>query len=57
MAKAVKRTGIQSLLNFYRSMFQIPENIDYYSPEDYREAERKFLKFCLMSGAHGGSPS
>jgi hypothetical protein len=40
--------GLQSLIRKYRSYFRRPENINFYSEEDYREAERKFIKFCLM---------
>jgi hypothetical protein len=30
-----------------RNEFRRPENTDYYAQEDYKEAERKFVKFCL----------
>lgn len=38
--------GLQELLKRYREFF-FEENKDFYSDEDYREAERKFIKFCL----------
>ena len=41
------RSGLQALLKKYRTMFRIPENVNYYSEEDYRLAERKFLKYLL----------
>ena len=31
----------------YKNMFRIPENVNYYTVEDYRLAERKFLKYLL----------
>ena len=41
------RSGLQALLKKYRTMFRIPENVNYYSEEDYRLAGRKFLKDLL----------
>ena len=43
-------TGILLLLKEYKKMFRIPENIDYYSEEDYKKAEKKFLKYALTRG-------
>jgi len=40
--------GIQLLLKKYRKIFRIPENIDFYSEEDYKLAEKKFLKYALL---------
>jgi len=45
-----EKTGIQALVEKYREMFRIPENLNYYSEEDYQTAERKFLKYALFSG-------
>jgi hypothetical protein len=45
-----EKTGIQVLVEKYREMFRIPENLNYYSEEDYQAAERKFLKYALFSG-------
>lgn len=39
--------GIQLLLEKCRNEFRRPENTDYYAVDDYKEAERKFIKFCL----------
>jgi hypothetical protein len=39
--------GIELLLKKYRNEFRCPENTDYYNENDYKEAERKFVKFCL----------
>jgi hypothetical protein len=46
-----KNSGMQRLIETYRNQFQIEENLNYYSREDYRLAERKFLKFVLEKGA------
>ena len=39
--------GIDLLLGKCRNEFRRPENTDYYAEHDYKEAERKFVKFCL----------
>jgi hypothetical protein len=41
------RNGLEELLKRYRRLFRIPENVNHYSEEDYRLAERKFLKYLL----------
>ena len=42
-----KKFGIHLLLKKYRTLFRIPENQNHYSEEDYRKAERMFLKHAL----------
>ena len=44
--------GIELLIKKCREEFS-EENRNFYSDKDYREAERKFIKFCL-TGASGG---
>ncbi|MGD9368578.1 MAG: hypothetical protein PVH87_22955 [Desulfobacteraceae bacterium] len=39
--------GIELLVEKCRNEFRRPENTDYYTEDDYKEAERKFVKFCL----------
>ena len=39
--------GIQLLVQKCRNEFKRPENTDFYSENDYKEAGKKFLKFCL----------
>jgi hypothetical protein len=39
--------GIELLVEKCRNEFRCPENTDYYTENDYKEAERKFVKFCL----------
>ena len=45
--KSTNVSGIKRLLRKYRNIFQIPENLNHYSDEDYKIAERKFLKYAL----------
>ena len=42
--------GIQQIVNRYKALFRIPENLNFYAPEDLMNAERKFLKFAIMNG-------
>ena len=39
--------GIQLLIQKFRNEFKRPENINFYSENDYKEAEKKFVKHCL----------
>ena len=45
-----QNTGIKLLVEKYRKKFRIAENINHYSEENYKIAERKFLKFALGMG-------
>ncbi len=45
--KKKNKSGLRLLLNRYKAIFQTEENQKYYSEEDYRKAERKFLKYVL----------
>lgn len=45
--KIQNKSGIRLLLEKYRAMFRTEENRNYYGEEDYRKAERKFLKYAL----------
>jgi hypothetical protein len=46
---SLENAGIQLLLLRYKKIFRIPENINYYSKQDYEIAEKKFLKYSLRS--------
>jgi len=46
---AKEDTGIQLLLKKYRNVFRIPDNQKYYSERDYEAAERRFLKYALLT--------
>lgn len=43
--------GIELLVEKCREKFRCPENTDFYEKDDYKEAERKYVKFCL-NGRH-----
>ena len=42
-----QKKGIERLIRKYREKFRISENLDYYSDEDLKKAEKKFLKYVL----------
>lgn len=39
--------GIELLVEKCRNEFHRPENTNFYEQDDYKRAERKFIKFCL----------
>jgi hypothetical protein len=43
-------SGIKLLVEKYRKEFRVAENLNHYSEENYKIAERKFLKFALSIG-------
>ena len=45
--KIQDKLGIRLLLEKYRAIFRTEENRNYDGEQDYREAERKFLKYAL----------
>jgi hypothetical protein len=47
MKKRKKKSGFHLLLQKYRTLFRIPENQNHYTEEDYKNAERMFLKHAL----------
>jgi hypothetical protein len=42
-----ENNGLQVLIKKCRRMFRIPENVNYYSPGDFKRAEKKYLKHIL----------
>jgi hypothetical protein len=48
--KPLQTTGAKLLVKKFKNNFRIPENINYYSKEDYQRAEKKYLRFCLTTG-------
>ena len=46
--KSTPNHGIERMIKRCRNQFQRTENEDYYAMDDYRAAERKFIKFCLI---------
>jgi hypothetical protein len=45
--KTQDKSGIRLLLERYKALFRTEENRNYYGEEDYKKAERKFLKYAL----------
>jgi hypothetical protein len=43
-----KETGLSKKISEGRRQFAIPENIKHYSPSNYKAAERKFIKWCIL---------
>jgi hypothetical protein len=39
--------SLKLLIEYYRNEFRTSENLNHYSPEDLKIAERRFLKFKL----------
>jgi hypothetical protein len=39
--------GLSSLVEYYQNLFEKEENINYYNPDDYQNAKRKFVKFMV----------
>jgi len=48
--KGKKGSGFKLLREKYRNKFRIRENMDYYSKEDFKKAEKKYVKLCLLTG-------
>jgi len=42
--------GIEKLIKRYKKAFRIPENLNHYSQEDYKTAERRFIKHACLNG-------
>jgi hypothetical protein len=42
--------GLEKIIKNGKEAFRIPENLKYYSDEDFREAEKKYLKLCVIGG-------
>lgn len=50
--KDLKReTGLQKLAAYYQSLFEIEENVNYYSNDEYQNAKRKFVKYLMNNRA------
>ena len=45
-------TGLRLVIDECRKNFRIPENLDHYSAEDLKDAEKKFVKYCLNDGIY-----
>ena len=51
--KGNKASGLKLLRDTYRKKFRVPENMNYYSEEDFKKAEKKYVKLCLITGNCG----
>ena len=50
ISKIVKsENGLQSLVAYYQDLFEIEENYNHYSTNDYQNAKRKFVKHLMKS--------
>jgi hypothetical protein len=45
------KKGIKRLIDKYSHEFRKPENLNYYSSQDFERAERCFVKFRLQHGS------
>lgn len=45
-----QKCGLKLLVEKYRQEFRVAENLNHYSEDNYKIAERKFLKFALSIG-------
>lgn len=43
-----RNEGIRRLVEKGRVAFRISENLDFYSEKDYKAAEKKFIKICVI---------
>lgn len=43
--------GLQSLVAYYQNLFDREENFNHYSPDDYQNAKRNFVKYLLKKRA------
>jgi hypothetical protein len=48
--ESAQSKGLHLLIEHYRSIFRIPENLYYYSEKDFITAERNFIKIALQDG-------
>ena len=42
--------GLRKIIKNGKEAFRISENLEYYSEEDFKAAEKKFLKLCIIGG-------
>lgn len=53
MADQQKRAvGMQRIIEKCRQVFRQSENLNHYSEEDLKNAERKYIKYCLLGKAY-----
>jgi len=42
--------GIKKLIKKGKQQFRIMENVSFYSEKDYKSAEKKYIKACVIGG-------
>jgi hypothetical protein len=42
--------GLQKIIERGKMKFRITENLEYYSEKDFKAAEKKYLKLCVIGG-------
>jgi hypothetical protein len=47
-AQSKKNEGIKRLVQKGREAFHISENLNHYSEADYKIAEKKYIKLCVI---------
>lgn len=45
-----RNKGLKKLIRRCRKIFRTPENLEHYAPEDFRQAERNFIKAVCTEG-------
>lgn len=45
-----KDVGLRRMIEKGKERFRLPENTQYYSAEQYKIAEKKFIKYCIIEG-------
>ena len=48
--RMVRCLGIQRLIEKYKQEFELPENLNYYSKQDYLDARKQYVAFRLKIG-------
>jgi hypothetical protein len=43
-------SGLERIIREGKKRFRIPENTQHYSEEQYKQAEKKFIKLCIIGG-------
>ena len=45
--QGISAVGIKRIVENCRNVFRRKENLEYYSEKDFKNAERKYVKYCL----------
>jgi hypothetical protein len=47
-----RNEGTKRLIRNCKAIFRQPENLDYYDEDDFKTAERKYVRYCLFGKAN-----